>query len=103
MQKGTTFKVDDSVEDFDYSDDEFFNLHFSSPDYIYQVENTQVKCLNCPPSENEFNDVETGYDADSDTIKEVILKINGKDIITSKTTSKTSLTIDGNGVIIKNN
>ena len=103
LPKGTTFKVDDSVEDFDYSDDEFFNLHFSSPDYIYQVENTQVKCLNCPPSENEFNDVETGYDADSDTIKEVILKINGKDIITSKTTSKTSLTIDGNGVIIKNN
>lgn len=103
LPKGTTFKVDDSVEDFDYSDDEFFNLHFSSPDYIYQVENTQVKCLNCPPSENEFNDVETGYDADSDTIKEVILKINDKDIITSKTTSKTSLTIDGNGVIIKNN
>ena len=103
LPKGTTFKVDDSVENFDYSDDEFFNLHFSSPDYIYQVENTQVKCLNCPPSENEFNDVETGYDADSDTIKEVILKINGKDIITSKTTSKTSLTIDGNGVIIKNN
>lgn len=103
LPKGTTFKVDDSVEDFDYSDDEFFNLHFSSPNYIYQVENTQVKCLNCPPSENEFNDVETGYDADSDTIKEVILKINGKDIITSKTTSKTSLTIDGNGVIIKNN
>jgi phage shock protein PspC (stress-responsive transcriptional regulator) len=103
LPKGTTFKVDDSVENFDYSDDDFFNLQHSSDEYIYQVENTQVKCLNCPLSENEYNNVEIGYEATPDTIREVILKINGKDIITSKTTSKTSLTIDGNGIIIKNN
>lgn len=104
LPKGTTFKVDDSVENFDYSDDEFFNLQFNSPDYIYQVENNQVKCLNCVLSKNEFNDAEVGNEADSDTIKEVILKINGKDIITSESTSKTtSLSIDKNGIIIKNN
>jgi phage shock protein PspC (stress-responsive transcriptional regulator) len=103
LPKGTLFKTDDSVEDYDYSDDDFFNLQHSSDEYIYQVENTQVKCLNCPLSENEYNNVEIGYEATPDTIREVILKINGKDIITSKTTSKTSLTIDGNGIIIKNN
>ena len=105
LPKGTLFKVDNSVENYDRSDDEFFNLHFSSPDYIYKVENAQVKCLNCPLSENEYNDVEIGYEADSDTIKEVILRINGKEIITSETVNskKTSLSIDKNGIIIKNN
>jgi hypothetical protein len=48
--------------------------------------------------------VETGYDASSDTIREVILKVNGKEIITSETTSKTTkLTVDKNGIIIKTN
>jgi hypothetical protein len=105
LPKGTLFKVDNSVENYDRSDDEFFNLHFSSPEYIYQVENAQVKCLNCPLSENEYNDVEIGYEADSDTIKEVILRINGKELITSETVNskKTSLSIDKNGIIIKNN
>jgi hypothetical protein len=104
LPEGTVFKVDNSVENFDRSDDEFFNLHYSSDDYIYKVNNSQVKCLNCPLSENDFNDVETGYDASSDTIREVILKVNGKEIITSETTSKTTkLTVDKNGIIIKTN
>lgn len=104
LPEGTLFKVDNSVENFDRSDDEFFNLHYSSDDYIYKVNNSQVKCLNCPLSENDFNDVETGYDASSDTIREVILKVNGKEIITSETTSKTTkLTVDKNGIIIKTN
>ena len=103
LPKGTLFKVDDSVENYDRSDDEFFNLHYSSDEYIYQVDNSQVKCLNCPIEENEFNDVATGYEADPDTIKEVILRVNGKEIITSETTNKTTeLSVDKNGIIIKN-
>lgn len=103
LPKGTLFKVDDSVENYDRSDDEFFNLHYSSDEYIYQVDNSQVKCLNCPIEENEFDDVATGYEADPDTIKEVILRVNGKEIITSETTNKTTeLSVDKNGIIIKN-
>lgn len=103
LPKGTLFKVDDSVQNYDDSDDEFFNLHYSSDEYIYQVDNSQVKCLNCPIEENEFNDIATGYEADPDTIKEVILRVNGKEIITSETTSKTTeLSVDKNGIIIKN-
>jgi hypothetical protein len=104
LPEGALFKVDNSVENFDRSDDEFFNLHYSSDNYIYKVNNSQVRCLNCPLSENDFNDVETGYDASSDTIREVILKVNGKEIITSETTSSTTkLTVDKNGIIIKTN
>lgn len=119
LPKGTLFKADDTFEDYDRTDNDFFDLHFSSKDFIYKVDDTQIKCLNCPPDENEYNDgagIGYGIDADS-TKKEVILKINGKDIITKETTNKTTsykeenkkinskskLTIDKNGVIIKTN
>jgi phage shock protein PspC (stress-responsive transcriptional regulator) len=103
LPKGTLFKVDNSVQDYDDSDTNFFILHDSSDAYIYQVENTRVKCLNCPLSENEFGDLKNDAGTTSDTIREVILKVNGKEIITSETVNskKTSLTIDGNGIIIK--
>jgi phage shock protein PspC (stress-responsive transcriptional regulator) len=103
LPKGTLFKVDNSVQDYDDSDTNFFILHDSSDAYIYQVGNTRVKCLNCPLSENEFGDLKNDAGTTSDTIREVILKVNGKEIITSETVNskKTSLTIDGNGIIIK--
>lgn len=105
LPKGTLFKVDNSVENYDRSDDDFFNLHYSSDEYIYQVENSQVKCLTCPLSENEYDDVETGYEPTSDTIKKVILTVNGKEIITTEKvdSKKTSLKMDKNGIIIKTN
>lgn len=105
LPKGTLFKTDTSIENYDQSDDEFFNPHYSSSDYIYQVDNTQVKCLNCPLNESDYRDVENKSTTTStDTVREVILKVNGKEIITSETSSKTTkLTIDKNGIIIKNN
>lgn len=119
LPKGTLFKADNTFEDYDRTDNDFFDLHFSSKDFIYKVDDTQIKCLNCPPDENEYNDgAGIGYGIDADSIKkEVILKINGKDIITKETTNKTTsykeenkkinskskLTIDKNGVIIKTN
>jgi hypothetical protein len=51
-------KPDSSIQDYDDSDDSYFNLHFSADQYIYRVDSTKVKCLNCPVKENEWNDVE---------------------------------------------
>jgi hypothetical protein len=79
LPEGTLLKPDSSVQEYDNSDDSFFNLHFSSDDYIYKVGNSQVKCLNCPPEENEWNDVENA-DADS---------------------TSTSVTLNENGILIK--
>jgi len=59
LPKGTILKTDESVEDYDRSNDEFFNLHYSG-NYTYKVEDSKVKCLNCPAEENEWNDVEDG-------------------------------------------
>ena len=75
LPEGTLLKPDNSVQDYDSSDDSFFNLHFSSDDYIYKVGKSQVKCLNCPPEENEWNDVENA-DLDS-TSTSVTLNENG--------------------------
>ena len=105
LPEGALFKVDRSVEEYNDSDEDFFNLRTNSTDYVYQVGNSQVNCLNCTISGSEFGDLNNDNDTTSDTIREVILKVNGKEIITSeKVNSKTTeLKIDGNGIIIKTN
>ena len=105
LPQGTIFKADEAFRDRDNSDDEYFNLHHSSADYLYKVEGSKVKCLTCPAYENEFGDVENeNLETNTDTIKKVILEVNGKEIIRTETTTSTKkgLTIDENGVIIKN-
>ena len=105
LPESTKFKVDSSVEDYNDSDEDFFNLRTNSTDYIYQVGNSKVDCLNCATTGSEFGDLMNDNEATLDTIREVILKVNGKEIITSeKVNAKTtSLKIDGNGIIIKTN
>ncbi len=98
LPKGTLFKADASLENYDRSEDDFFNLHFSSDRYIYRVNDDKVVCLNCPEVENEYNDVE--INSDNDTISEVLLKINGNIDYTKKTKTE-SLSIDKKGVVIK--
>ena len=101
LPEGQLFKPDSSVEDYDDSDDNFFNLHFSG-NYNYKVEGSKIKCLNCPVDENEFEDVEEENTIDNDTVKEVSIKINGKEVLNSKK-SAGRLTTDKNGVVIKIN
>ena len=104
LPEGTVFKTDENVREFDDSDNNFFNLHHSSADYIYKVGKSQVKCLDCPAYENEHNDVENeNVGMSNDTIKKVILEVNGKEVIRTETNTRTNrLSIDENGVIIKN-
>lgn len=70
---GTVFKPDSSMEDYDESENSFFNMHCSSDNYIYKVFDSQVKCLNCPSSENEYQDV-------SPDSSDINIKINDKEI-----------------------
>jgi phage shock protein PspC (stress-responsive transcriptional regulator) len=105
LPEGQLFKPDASVQDYDDSENEFFNLHFSG-NYNYKVEGSKIKCLNCPADENDHDDVD--YDSndttriDNDTVKEVSIKINGKEVLNGKKTNG-KLTTDKNGVIIKIN
>lgn len=116
LPKGTLFKVDKSVEAFDDSDNEYFNLHFSSDYYTYKVDNNKVKCLNCPADENEYNDVEINGDSEKikidskdnplftskDSTKTVVIK-NGKQTIIINPKKQGKLSVDQNGIIIKSN
>jgi len=100
LPEGQLFKPDTSIQDYDDSEDDFFNLHFSG-NYNYKVEGSKIKCLNCPANEDEHNDVEQDT-IENDTVKEVSIKINGKEVLNGKKTNG-RLTTDKNGVIIKIN
>lgn len=102
LPEGQLFKPDTSVQDYDDSEDDFFNLHFSG-NYNYKVQGSKIKCLDCPADENDYDDVEDEVNTiANDTVKEVSIKINGKEVLNGKKTNG-KLTTDKNGVIIKIN
>ena len=101
LPKETLFKTDSSVQNYDRSDDEYFNLHYSSDDYIYKVGSNQVKCLNCPTEENEHNDVDTNEQKDS--VITTTVTVNGEVVKVKETVTKKGLSVDKDGVIIKTN
>jgi phage shock protein PspC (stress-responsive transcriptional regulator) len=101
---GTVFKADDTVQEYDYSDNDFFNLHYSSDNYTYKVENNQIKCLDCPADENEYDDVksqEINITSENDSTETVTVKINGKVVTETKSGRKGSLKLNKDGIIIK--
>lgn len=103
VPEGQVFKPESSVRDYFNYEDDFFNLNYDG-DYNYKVEGSKVRCLNCPAEdndENEYNSEEINT-TDNDTINEVSVKINGKEVLNGKKT-KGKLTTDKNGVIIKIN
>ncbi|TDW47270.1 phage shock protein C (PspC) family protein [Flavobacterium sp. 270] len=104
LPEGQLFKPDGSVQDYDDSENDFFNLHFSG-DYNYKVEGSKIKCLNCPADEDDYNDNDMDQEEhviQNDSVNEVSIKINGKEVLNGKKT-KGKLTTDKNGVIIKIN
>jgi hypothetical protein len=105
LPKGTLFKADESVRDYDDSDDDYFNLHHSSDTYLYKVEESQVKCLDCPAYENEFNDVENDIENDEEvSTKTTSINVNGQDVIIKETSKNNTIqTIDVNGENVKIN
>ncbi|WP_291287741.1 PspC domain-containing protein [Flavobacterium sp.] len=105
LPEGQLFKPDASVQDYDASENDFFNLHFSG-NYSYKVEGSKIKCLDCPAEENEYGDeyedtTEESY-IEKDTVNGVSIEVNGKEILNAKKT-KGKLTTDKNGVVIKIN
>lgn len=106
LPQGMIIRPDSSVRDFDSSNNGFFNLHYSSDDYIYRVTKEQIRCINCPIEENEYNDVETNTTEDSVT-STVTISTNGIHIKeTNKSEEKRNfkgLEINKEGVIIKTN
>ena len=111
LPEGMFFKTDTNVENYDNSDNDYFNMHYSSGDYVYEVGQSKIKCLNCPANENEHDDVnvqtEDINEEKGDSTKIVTVKVNGKEIIRTETTSKTygnepgRLELNKDGILIK--
>ncbi|TRX39168.1 PspC domain-containing protein [Flavobacterium restrictum] len=112
VPEGMLLQPDATVENYDRSDNEFFNMHYSSDTYVYKVTNSQIKCLNCPADEDEYNDV-ANDDTDNvevnindnveqnDSITTTTVKVNGQTVTVNKAGSKKGLTVNKEGVIIK--
>jgi phage shock protein PspC (stress-responsive transcriptional regulator) len=101
LPEGTLFKADSSVQNYDRSNDEFFNLHYSSDKYLYQVMETKVKCLDCPADEDEYNDVDNNKDEHTSvTINKNGVSITNDTIIKGNNDIK-ELKINKDGIIIK--
>jgi phage shock protein PspC (stress-responsive transcriptional regulator) len=101
LPEGTLFKADSSVQNYDRSNDDFFNLHYSSDKYLYKLMDNKVKCLDCPTTENDDDDVE--YDEDdqtSVTINKNGISINNDTTINTQNNIK-ELKINKDGIIIK--
>ena len=106
LPEGTLLKPDASVQNYDESDNSFFNLHYSSDNYVYKVEGSKVKCLNCPADENEFDDIDPIDDIDNDSAEtSVIINENGVsvkgDTISNSKKGFKELKINEDGIIIK--
>lgn len=103
VPKNLLLKMDKNVENYDVSDNDFFNLHYSSSDYIYKVGDSQIKCLNCPVSENEYDDVITEdiNITQDDTSYTKTVKINGEVISEDRVGKNGELIINEDGVVIK--
>jgi phage shock protein PspC (stress-responsive transcriptional regulator) len=111
LPKGTLFKPDNSIQEYDRSDDSYFNLHYSSDNYAYKVGQSQIKCLNCPNDENEWDDVENdsinlsdeNLDTALDSISSITLNKDG--ILVKKDNKKEVqvIKINKDGINIKTN
>ena len=99
---GTIFKADESVERYDYSDDDFFSSTYSSENFVYKVENNQIKCLNCLSSDTDNVDSkEINITNENDSTEIVTVKINGKVVTETKSGKKGSLKMNKEGILIK--
>ena len=91
LPEGTILKPDASVENYDESDDDYFNLHFSDDKFVYKVQKNKIMCLNCPADEDEFDDVdvenETTKNINNDSTSTLIFD-NDKIIIKKSTSTK---------------
>ncbi len=86
LTEGTIFKVDESVQEYDRSNDDFFDLNYDVYEPTYRVDHSEAKCLNCPGEENS-----EGENIDDET---------PDTIVNSKTQFK-ELKINKDGIIIK--
>ncbi len=106
VPEGFYIKPDRSLQDYDESDNYYFNLRYNG-DYLYKVGPTQIKCIDCPPSDNEYDDNSYEYNEvsnDSAVTTKMSIDQNGVRISTTEKNADgktTEVNINQKGLYIK--
>jgi hypothetical protein len=104
LPEGSLFKLDSNVRNYDRTDGDYFTWDPDVTNAVYKVNNTKIKCLNCP-AEDEDEDEEVNVTADvteNDSITTTTVKVNGETVTVNNTGTKKGLSKNKDGVIIKN-
>ncbi|MCF8322771.1 MAG: PspC domain-containing protein [Flavobacterium sp.] len=100
LPKGTLLKMDESMADYDVTDGGYFTWNPDETNAVYKMNDVEIKCINC------FDD-EIQYDLEEDEIVNdsvtTTVNVNLGGVSLNKTTTKSGLSVDKDGVIIKNN
>jgi phage shock protein PspC (stress-responsive transcriptional regulator) len=96
---GTLIKMDDSAAHYDETDSDYFYWH-PNENELFKVENDKIRCLNCFNEDNENITIDTRQETDS--IVTTTVTVNGEVVTVNNTGSKKGLSVDKDGVIIKN-
>jgi predicted acyltransferase (DUF342 family) len=100
---GTLLKMDQSMEHYDRTDDDYFLWNSDFNDAVYKVESDKIKCLICPNDEENVT-IDTNTE-EKDSVVTTTVSVNGEVVTTNinKKGSKKGLSINKDGVIIKTN
>ena len=102
LPNGIVYYPNENVEHYLSGDNADFDYYYGPEGYKYKVNNSELKCLNCPTDENEYNDVKGAtVNVVSDSIITTTIKVNGEEVIINEKSTSGRLTTDKNGVIIK--
>ncbi len=96
---GTVLKMDDSAAHYDETDSDYFLWH-PNENEIFKVERDEIKCQNCFNEDTENITIENREEIDS--VVTTTVTVNGEVVTVNKTGSKKGLSVDKDGVIIKN-
>jgi phage shock protein PspC (stress-responsive transcriptional regulator) len=98
---GTLLKMDESMRNYDRTDDDYFSWNPDNKEDVFKVETDKIKCQNCLDEDSENITVDTKQEADS--VVTTTVTVNGDVVKVKETTTKKGLSVDKEGKIIKNN
>lgn len=98
---GTLLKMDESMRNYDQTDSEYFLWYPENKNDVYKVESDKIRCQNCLNEDSENVTIDTKQEADS--VVTTTVTVNGEVVKVKETTTKKGLSVDKDGVIIKNN
>jgi phage shock protein PspC (stress-responsive transcriptional regulator) len=105
LPEGIVYYPNENVKDYLSGHNADFDYYYGPEGYKYKVKGTELDCLNCPNEDNENKDeIQSEEIKVIDSTETISVKVNGKEVIQTLRgkDEKGSLTINKDGIIIKN-